>query len=96
LGVIKKMEKFSLMPAQKKGIANASHAVNYIIGALVVVLLIAVLAGTIFSYLGTNSAIGLGNTTANPSVPAWLPGVLIVGTAIGLLYLLFKTLGLTK
>ena len=82
--------------AQKRGVANTGHAVNFIVSALIVVILIAVLAGTIFSYLGTNSAVGLGNTTANPSVPTWLPGVLIVSVAVGLLYLLFKVMGLVK
>jgi hypothetical protein len=84
---------FSLDKAQKRGVAQSSHAVNYLIGALIVVILIATLAGTIFSYLGTG-AVGLANTTANPGVPAWLPGVLVVGVAVGLLFLVFKALGL--
>lgn len=72
---------------------TAGGAVNYIVGALIVVLLISVLASTIFGYLGTG-ATGLGNTVANPSVPTWLSPVLIVGVGIGLLYLVFKSLGL--
>lgn len=73
---------------------SSGNAVNYIVGALVVVILVSVLAGTIFGYLGTG-ANGLGNATANPSVPAWLSPVLIVGVGVGLLYLVFKALGLT-
>lgn len=87
-------DKFNLFLAQKKGMASASHATEYIVGALIVVLLIAVLAGTIFSYLGSNSPVGLSNTSANPSVPTWLPPVLIVAVAVGLLTLLFKAMGL--
>lgn len=81
--------------AQKRGVMATGHAVDYIVGALIVILLISVLAGTIFGYLGTGT-IGLSNTTANPDVPTWLPPVLIVGVGIGLLYLVFRALGLVK
>lgn len=86
---------FNLGKAQKKGSSMAGHATDYIVGALIVVILISVLAGTIFNYLGTG-ATGLGNSTLNPSVPSWLPSVLVIAVAVGLLYLVFKALGLVK
>ena len=88
-------KNFSLFMAQKRGSHTAGKAVDYIVGALIVVILISVLAGTIFGYLGTG-ATGLGNTTANPAVPTWLPSVLIIGVAVGLLYMLFRAMGLVK
>lgn len=86
---------FSLKDAQKKGSANVSHAVDKIVNVLVAVLLVAVMAGTIFGYLGTG-ANGLGNVTANPSAPTWLSPVLIIVVGITLLYLVLKSGGLSK
>jgi hypothetical protein len=86
---------FSLKDAQKKGSANVSHAVDKIVNVLVAVLLVAVMAGTIFGYLGTG-ANGLGNATANPSAPTWLSPVLIIVVGITLLYLVLKSGGLSK
>jgi uncharacterized membrane protein YidH (DUF202 family) len=91
-----KMKEFNLFLAQKRGMAHTGNTVNYIVGALIAVILVATLAGTIFSYLGTSGTAALGNTSANPSVPTWLPGILIVGVAVGMLFLVFRALGLTK
>lgn len=89
------MAKFDLLIAQKKGAAHVSNATDKLIGVLVVVLLVSVLAGTIFGYLGTG-ATGLGNTTLNPGVPTWLPTVLIVLVAVGILYLVIRATGIGK
>jgi hypothetical protein len=92
---MKALQVFDLKAMQKKGSMDVNHSVEYIVGTLIVILLIAVLAGTIFGYLGTGTY-GLGNTTANPAVPTWLPSVLIVAVGVGLLYLVFRALGLVK
>lgn len=89
----KTKEAFDLSLAQKKGAMATNHAVEYIIGALIVVILVSVLAQTIFGNLGSS---GLKNATANPDVPTWLPTTLIIAVAVGLLYLVFKALGLVK
>lgn len=80
------MEKFNLLKAQKKGSTNVNKAVLTLIGALVIILLIVQLAPQFFSGLGTSGS-GLGNATANPGVPTWLPTILIVIVAVGLVYL---------
>lgn len=92
---MKKMEYklFSLSQAQKKGSAEVSGATNKIVGILISVILVAVLAGTIFSYLGTGQN-GLGNTTANPSAPSWLSPVLIAVIGIAFVYLILRAAGL--
>lgn len=86
---------FSLEKAQKKGSMSTEHTVDWIVGALIAVLLVAVLGPTIFSYLG-NTSTGLGNTTANPSVPTWLSPVLIILVGVGFLYLVMKGIGIGK
>lgn len=86
---------FSLSKAQKKGEMDVGSQTDKIVGILVAVLLVAVLAGTIFGYLGTGAS-GLGNATANPSAPSWLSPVLIVVVGIALLYLVLKAAGLAK
>lgn len=86
---------FSLAIAQKKGNANVNKTVEWVIGALIVAVLVATLSGSIFTYFGTG-ATGLGNVSANPSVPSWLPTTLIIAVAVGLLVLVFKAMGLLK
>lgn len=86
--------KFNLLLAQKRGMANVSHSVDYLIGGLITVVLTATLAGTIFSYLGTGS-VGLGNSSVAPGTPSWLPGLLIVIVAVGIVYLILRAMGIT-
>ena len=84
---------FSLSSAQKKGSVQVGGATNKIVGILISVLLVSVLAGTIFGYLGTG-AIGLSNATANPSAPTWLGPVLIVLIGISFVYLILHASGI--
>jgi ABC-type multidrug transport system permease subunit len=93
--LIKMESKFNLLAAQNRGMASTSHATEFLIGTLIVVVLVATLSGTIFSYLGTG-AVGLGNSTANPGVPSWLPATMIIVVAVGLLYLVLRTMGVVK
>jgi len=87
--------EFDLMKMQKKGMASTKHTIDWIIGGLIAIVLIATLSGTIFGYLGTGPT-GLGNITANPAVPTWLPTVLIIIVAVGLVYLVLKATGVSK
>lgn len=87
--------EFSLNAMQKKGMASTKHTIDWIIGGLVSIVLISTLAGTIFTYLGTKSG-NLGNTTSNPDVPTWLPTVLIIIVAVGLVYLVLRATGVSK
>jgi len=86
---------FDIKAMQKKGMASSGHAVDYIVGALVVVLLVAVFAQTIFGYLG-GGATGLGNKTANPDAPVWLSPILIIVVGVGFLYLILRAVGVAK
>lgn len=87
--------EFNLFKAQKKGMASAKNTVDWLIGGLIAVVLIGALGGTIFGYLGS-SGTGLGNSTANPAVPTWLPTVMIIIVAVGFVYLLLKATGVSK
>lgn len=82
------MDAKELLILQKRGKVNTRKSIDVLIGALVVVLIIVALAPQFFTGLGTG-ANGLGNTTANPSVPTWLPGILIILVAVGLLYIIY-------
>ena len=84
---------FSLSQAQKKGSAAVTSSTNKIVGLLIAVLLIAVLAGTIFGYLG-GGASGLGNVTANPSAPTWLSPLLIVLVGVAFVYMVLHAAGI--
>lgn len=88
------MGEMKMKNMSKKGNAG-SHAINYLVVGLLVIVMLSVLSGTIFSYLGTG-AVGLGNTTANPSVPTWLPSLLIIIVAIGLVFLVLRAFGMHK
>lgn len=86
---------FNLAQMQKRGMAESSNSVKWIVGGLLAVVLVAVLSQTIFSYLGTGRD-GLGNATANPDAPSWLSPILIVIVAIGLTYAILKAFGMGK
>lgn len=97
---------------------STRNSANWVVTALVVVILVSVLASTMFGYLGSGGANcsynttslapasnvsvqtcltqGLGNATANPSVPTWLAPIIIVALGIGLLYLVLRALGIVK
>lgn len=77
----------------KRGAATSS--VNFIIYGLLAIVLLAVIAPTIFTYLGTG-AVGLGNTTANPAVPTWLPSILIIVVAIALVVYTLRAFGMHR
>ena len=87
--------KFNILAAQKRGMASTSHTVDYLVNGLVAAVLIGALAGTIFGYFGTG-ANGLGNRTLNPDTPTWLPSVMLIIAAVGVLYLFLRAMGVTK
>lgn len=80
--------KFSLLQdkAGKMAGGGITHAVDYLVIALVVVLLLAALAPTIFG--------SLNNLTGAAGVPSWVPTVFIVIAAVGLLYILLRAIGI--
>jgi len=82
---------FNLKIAQKRGMASNSVILENYIGFLITVILFGALAGTFFRYL-SNTGSNLGNVTANPDVPLWLPSSLTVIIAVGLLYAIYKTI----
>jgi hypothetical protein len=85
------MNKFSLISAQKRGQAGVGNKINYLIGALVVIVLAVALAPEMFSGIAE-----LENETLNPSVPAWLPTTLYVVIAAGVLFLIWRAFGGSK
>lgn len=70
-------------------IANGKVIFGVIIALLLAGVLISALGGTIFSNLGTGVG-GLGNTTANPSVPTYLPTILIALFAFAIIFAVYK------
>lgn len=86
-----------------------SKVTNYVISALVVVILLVVLGGLVFNYSGSKGyncvdtlngsgavistlcAQGLGNATANPEIPTFLPSLMVIAIAVGIIVFVFKT-----
>ena len=66
---------------------SADGAMTKVIDGLLVAIVIGAIGGTMFSQFGSG---GLGNATANPSVPTWLPTTLVVILAVGLLFLVYR------
>ena len=83
------MEKFDLAKMQKKGSSSVNKIIVGLIGALVVILILVQLAPTFFTGLGSTGT-GLGNVTANPSVPTWLPTIMIIIIATGLVFMAWR------
>lgn len=79
---------FDLDSVQKRGAVRAGNHIEYLIGALILVVIATSLAPTMFS----NTA-DLGNTTLNPSVPTWVPTVMYVIIGAGLVFLIWKGFG---
>jgi hypothetical protein len=74
---------------QKKGAAQVSGKLKGLIGSLVFIVILVQLAPTFFTGLGSTGT-GLANATAYPAVPTWLPTVLIILVAAGLIYAAFE------
>lgn len=82
-----KLNSLKLAKMQKKGNASAKNLIYILIGALIVITLVVQLAPEFFSGLGAS---GLGNATANPDVPSWLPTILIIIIGAGLVFLIWR------
>lgn len=79
------MKKSKLRQLQKKGAMNVSSKIEYLIGALIVVVLATALAPTMFE--------NVENLTNATGVPSWVPTVLFVIVGAGLVFLIWKSFG---
>lgn len=79
---------FDLKAMQKKGAGKTASQIEYLIGALILVVIAVALAPTMFA-----SANNLSNTTANPGVPSWVPTILIIVIGAGLVFLVYEAFG---
>lgn len=86
-----KLTQAKLVLLQKKGQSGVNSKVATLVGALIVIVILASLAPTFFT--GVGSRTGLGNATLNPDSPTWLPTVLIIIIATGLVFVAFKAFG---
>lgn len=82
---------FDLKAMQKKGAHQAGHSIDYLIGALIVVVLATQLAPTFFTGVSTLNTSATGGT-----VPDWLPIVLYVIIGAGLVLLIWRVFGQGK
>lgn len=82
---------FDLKAMQKKGAHHTTQAIDYLIGALIVVLLATQLAPQFFTGIS-----GLNTTATGGSVPTWVPAVLYVIVGAGLVFLIYRAFGTSK
>lgn len=75
----------SLTLSQKKGYHNTGHAIEFLIGGLILVVLVTALSPTIFGNVNN-----LSNATLNPGVPTWVPTVIFVVVGAGLIFMVWK------
>lgn len=68
----------------RKGMAGSGDVMTKLIGALIAVVLIAALGGTIFG------SSGLNNSAFTAAAPAWVVTVLPVIAGAGLIFLLWR------
>lgn len=79
------MKNSKLKLLQKKGASSVDSKMNFLIGALIVVVLATALAPTMFENVDN-----LSNATG---VPSWVPTVLFVIVGAGLVFLVWRSFG---
>lgn len=81
---MKQEKTFNLLNMQKKGQAKIEGKIEYLIGGVIVVAMLAALAPQIFLDLDT--------LTTATGVPSWVPTVLIIVAGAGLVFLVWRAL----
>ena len=76
---------FDLIALQKRGAHSVNGHVEYLIGALILIVLATALAPTIFS--------SVNDLNGSAGVPTWVPTVLYVIIGAGLVFLIWKAFG---
>jgi hypothetical protein len=79
------MNKFDINSMKKKGSGSIDGKINYLVGALIVIVLAVALAPEMFSGVE-----GLENETG---VPTWVPTVLYVIIGAGIVFLIWRAFG---
>lgn len=82
---------FNLGLLQDKGGKAAGHSIDYLIGALIVVVLATQLAPTFFTGVSD-----LNTTASGGAVPVWVPTVLYVIIGAGIVLLIWRVFGAGK
>jgi protein-S-isoprenylcysteine O-methyltransferase Ste14 len=74
-----------LLIASKKGMSSVNSKMQFLIGALIVVVLATSLAPTMFT--------NVNDLVNGTGVPSWVPTVLFVIVGAGLVFLIWKSFG---
>jgi hypothetical protein len=85
------MNKFNISEMKKKGASGIDSKINYLVGALIVIVLAVALAPEMFSGVSD-----LENETLNPNTPGWVPTVLYVIIGAGVVFLIWRAFGNSK
>jgi protein-S-isoprenylcysteine O-methyltransferase Ste14 len=82
------MNKFNLSEMKKKGASGVDSKINYLVGALIVIVLAVALAPEMFS--------GVSELENETNTPGWVPTVLYVIIGAGIVFLIWRAFGNSK